>query len=115
MIEITLYQDLGGRLSAITVLGHAGFSDSEHGGDIVCSAVSGLVGYLGIVFADFLPHCGAVGADDGMFELDIKEAHRQDRELTVLLQAWCSAVRQLEENYRGWVKVEEKFKSLETT
>lgn len=114
MIKITLYHDNDKCLCAIEVEGHAGFSDPEHGGDIVCSAVSALVGYLGIAFAEFLPQCGVVSADDGLFELEVRQAHRQDRELTVLLQAWCTAVRQLEENYRGWVKVEEKIKSLET-
>lgn len=115
MIKITLYHDLGKRLCAIKVEGHAGFSDSEHGGDIVCSAVSALVGYLGIAFDDFLPQRGVVSAEDGLFGLEVLEAHRKDPELTVLLQAWCAAVHQLEENYRGWVKVEMKYESQETT
>ena len=65
MVEITLGSaNSGSELTEIGVRGHAAFSNPEVGGDIVCSAVSALVGYLGITFSEFLPEFGEVKADD---------------------------------------------------
>ena len=55
---------------SLSVEGHARF-DNEAGGDIVCSAVSALVGFLGIIFSEVLPGRGELGAEDGQFWLKI--------------------------------------------
>jgi uncharacterized protein YsxB (DUF464 family) len=92
----------------LSVSGHAGFSDDEHGGDIVCAAVSALVGYLGIAFSEIVPEMARVSADDGSFQLEVEKAHVASMEIRVLIETFMRAVRQLEENYQGWVKVEER-------
>lgn len=106
MIEITLDKDKRGRVRSLLVEGHAGFSDSEHGGDIVCAAVSALVGYLGITLTELLPDLAELSADDGLFRLKALEASRNDSRFDVLLEGWIRSVHRLEENYKGWVKVE---------
>jgi uncharacterized protein YsxB (DUF464 family) len=107
MIKIVLKRQ-GDVVRRLTVNGHAGFSDEEHGGDIVCSAVSALVGYLGITFSEVLPHSGTVQAEDGFFELNLTAEQALNPIVVALLEAWRRSVLQLEENYRGWVKVEEQ-------
>lgn len=104
MVEVLIYRDES-QYRRLQVSGHAGFSDSEHGGDIVCAAVSALIGYLGIAFSEVLPQIASVQADDGYFRLEVLQ---DSTELRVLLDTFARAVSQLEENYRGWVKVEER-------
>ena len=104
MVNIKLIRSGSGVLESVVVEGHAGFGDAEHGGDIVCSAVSALVGFLGITFSEVLPDAGEVRAGDGFFELLIKE----EGSAKVTLEAWVLAVKGLEDNYRGWVKVVEE-------
>jgi uncharacterized protein YsxB (DUF464 family) len=109
MILITLETDATGRLQATTCSGHADFSDDEHGGDIVCAAVSALTGFLGITLCEVLGWPAAVEAASGYFALRRPgEGSAEDhRALDVLLEGWVRSVRGLEENYSGWVKVEE--------
>lgn len=106
MIEISLEEDRQGRFRALSVEGHAGFSDAEHGGDIVCAAVSALVGYLGITITELLPGTAELSAGDGLFRLDVLDSSLGDPRFELLIKGWLLAVRQLEENYKGWVKVE---------
>jgi len=108
MIRIVLDNQGQDRLRRLTVEGHAGFSDQEHGGDIVCSAVSALVGFLGITFTEVLPGAGSVQAADGYFELRLEPQPGQEAVVGLVMDGWCRSVRHLEENYRGWVKVEEQ-------
>lgn len=102
MIQIVVSLDTEQRIAQLLVEGHAGFSDSEHGGDIVCSAVSALVGFLGIAFSEVHKGRVEVSADDGLFRLRVLES---DSVVQVLLTTWIRSVEQLEENYQGWVKV----------
>ena len=108
MIEIIFKREPSGDICSVSVDGHAEFSDSEHGGDIVCSAVSALVGYLGLYFSEVSPGLGEVSASDGRFDLSLLPANRSRPEVRSLLQAWRRAVGQLEENYSGWVKIAEQ-------
>ena len=114
MVRITVYRDAEQRLRRLTATGHAAFSDDEHGGDIVCAAVSALTGYLGIAFSEEVPQMGAVRGDDGYFDLVLAEPYLATSEVAVMLGAWLRAVEQLEENYLGWVKVEQRTWSQET-
>lgn len=110
MIEIVLNKDRAGRIHRLSCEGHAGFSASEEGGvDIVCAAVSALTGYLGLTVADVLEAPGAVTASDGAFCLERSLDWDESRQVTVdvLLGGWERAVRSLEENYSGWVRVVE--------
>ena len=102
MVTVTVSLDEEKQVSGLLVEGHAEFSDAEHGGDIVCSAVSALVGYLGIAFQDIYPDRVEVGAEDGLFHLQVQEF---DPVVGVLLDSWVRSMEQLEENYQGWVKV----------
>ena len=102
MVTVTVRCDEQQRVSNLTVDGHAEFSDSEHGGDIVCSAVSALVGYLGIAFQEIYPDRAIASAADGHFQLSVQKF---DPVVEVLLNTWVHSVQQLEENYQGWVKV----------
>lgn len=87
--------------------GHAEFSND--GGDIVCAAVSALTGYLGLTLSEVLPFPDAVSADDGEFAFrrPSTASDEQQRVLDVLLEGFVRSMRGLEENYSGWVKVEE--------
>ena len=110
MIEIVFKKDRNGRVQSLSCSGHAGFSASEDGGvDIVCSAVSALTGFLGLTISEVMLAPEAVGATDGAFELrrpaDWGDSH--DETLDVMLGGWERAVRSLEENYSGWVRVVE--------
>jgi uncharacterized protein YsxB (DUF464 family) len=109
MIEIVLRKDGAGRLRGLLCRGHAGFADEEHGGDIVCAAVSALTGYLGLTLAEVLEQPGAVEADDGHFRFSRPQSlsPADQRALDVVLEGWVRSVRALEENYSGWVTVEE--------
>ena len=107
MVEIKVATDREGRVVSLSVEGHAGFSDEEHGGDIVCAAVSALVGYLGVTFTEVLPGVAELSAEDGYFFLRARDASGSEPSFRPLLQGWLRSVRQLEENYKGWVKVEE--------
>ena len=102
MVHITIKRNELGELKSLTVEGHAGF-ESE-GGDIVCAAISALVGFLGLVFTELRPEAGSVSAEDGFFELSVVDLDS----VQVTLDAWVLSVRQLEDNYRGWVKVVEE-------
>lgn len=93
---------------SLSVEGHARF-DNEAGGDIVCSAVSALVGFLGIIFSEVLPGRGELGAEDGQFWLKIFPEFQEEPEVSAVLRGWVLSLRQLEENYQGWVKLEESF------
>jgi uncharacterized protein YsxB (DUF464 family) len=109
MVVITLEKSPSGQWLGLSCSGHAEFSDEEHGGDIVCAAVSALTGYLGVTLSEVLDWPGAVDAADGYFVLrrpedGSVEAHRV---LDVLLEGWVRSVRGLEENYSGWVRIEE--------
>ena len=103
MVKIKVVTDKGA-VVGIEVSGHAGFVGPQ-GSDIVCSAVSSLVGYLGVLFTEVLPGEAAVSAEDGFFSLktDRKEP---ESHVQVVLDGWVRAVIGLEENYRGWVKVD---------
>lgn len=103
MIKIRVFKDADAVVE-IKVSGHAGFVGPE-GSDIVCSAVSSLVGYLGILFTEVLPGQAAVSADDGFFSLQTERVDR-DSHVQVILNGWVRAVTRLEENYKGWVKVD---------
>lgn len=109
MIVIHLEIDGAGRLQGLSCRGHAEFSDEEHGGDIVCAAVSALTGYLGVTLCEVLGWPEAVSGSDGLFCLRRPEVvdAMNHRALDVLLDGWVLSVRALEENYSGWVKVEE--------
>ena len=109
MVIVTLEKDEEGRLRGFTCRGHAEFSDEEHGGDIVCAAVSALTGYLGLTLSEVLGLPESVAAEDGLFTLTrpLTATPEQDRVLDVLLDGWVRSVRGLEENYSGWVKIEE--------
>lgn len=104
MVEISVTRGNQDRVVAIACRGHAEFSDEEHGGDIVCAAVSGLTGFLGITFAEVLQMPQAVAGEDGWFRLSLSDQQAAPHQ--VLLEGWVRSVQQLEENYRGWVKVE---------
>lgn len=103
MIRVAITQ-ANGEVSKIVVSGHAGFEGPD-GGDIVCSAVSALVGFLGITFTEILPTSATLSADDGEFQLMVHsgEVNQPGR---VVLEGWKRSILQLEENYSGWVKVE---------
>jgi uncharacterized protein YsxB (DUF464 family) len=109
MVKIVLTKDNAGRLRGLTCSGHAEFSDEEHGGDIVCAAVSALTGFLGLTLAEVMNHPDAVSAKDGHFAFhrpaDLSPS--QTLALDILLEGWTRSVRGLEENYSGWVRVEE--------
>jgi uncharacterized protein YsxB (DUF464 family) len=109
MVRICVQRDAQGRLMGLQCSGHAGFSDDEHGGDLVCAAVSALTGYLGITVSQVLGWPEAVVADDGFFTFVRPSAGSasQRAALDVILQGWLLSVQALEENYSGWVKVEE--------
>ena len=109
MIEIRIVWNGQSEIRSLSIQGHAGFSDSEHGGDIVCSAVSALAGFLGIAFSEILADAGVVSADDGLFSLELVAGHARRPEVRTVLDTWVRAVEQLEENYSGWVKVESKL------
>lgn len=115
MIEIVVYRS-GSELRRVTVEGHAGFSDEEDGGgDIVCAAVSALVGFLGITFSELLPHAGRASASDGEFDLAFDDEWSHSPELRLVLEGWVRSIRSLEDNYRGWVKLVERDLNLELT
>lgn len=109
MVKIVLATDRAGRCWSLTCSGHALFSDEEHGGDIVCAAVSALTGYLGLTVAEVMGYPQAVGAEEGWFSFQRPSAldPAGHAVLDVLLEGWARAARGLEENYSGWVKVEE--------
>lgn len=106
MIRILLERDDGGDLSKVEVVGHARFGD-EPGTDIVCSAVSALVGYLGLTFSEVLVGQAELVADDGLFRLHCTQ-RALSPEARVVLEGWRLSVLSLEENYSGWVKVDEQ-------
>jgi uncharacterized protein len=108
LVEVLIYKDAAGAYRGLAVSGHAGFSDHEHGSDIVCAAVSALVGYLGIAFSEVLPNKAQITVDDGLFKLELEKTQAVSSESKLLVETFARAVRQLEENYQGWVKVEER-------
>jgi uncharacterized protein YsxB (DUF464 family) len=110
MIDIRIETDNAGCVTNLRVDGHAEFSDQEHGGDIVCSAVSALVGFLGITFTEVLPGKAVLEAADGAFCLTLGEGSALLPEVRTVLAGWRLSVLSLEENYSGWVKVEEHIK-----
>ena len=110
MIKVVLQKDEDGRIHELGCEGHAGFSASEEGGvDIVCAAVSALTGYLGLTMAEVLGLPEAVSASDGHFRFrrSLGWPEATQHVVDVLLQGWERAVRALEDNYSGWVKVTE--------
>lgn len=102
MVNIALQYSPSGELLGIECSGHAEFGN-EDGPDLVCAAVSALTGYLGLTFSQVLGFEDSVSAADGHFRLLINE--EVSRQHSVLLEGWVLAVRELERNYQGWVKV----------
>lgn len=107
MVDVQVRQDGEGRVLELSCSGHAEFSDEEHGGDIVCAAVSALTGMVGLTLAEVLGYPRSVAADDGLFRYRRPEglAAEDRRALDVLLEGLLRALRGLEENYSGWVRV----------
>lgn len=101
-------RDGNDRIDSLKVEGHAGFRGPEDGPDLVCAAVSALVGYLGVTFSQLMPEAADLKVSDGFFELNLRPGESDRPEVSVLLEGWVRALRQLEENYVGWVKLEEK-------
>ncbi len=107
MVEVQVVEDSQGKVLELSCSGHAEFSDDEHGGDIVCAAVSALTGMVGVTLAEVL-HCPeAVGAEDGFFHYQRPEGlpGEDQRALDVLIEGLLRSLRGLEENYSGWVRV----------
>lgn len=109
MVKIVLQKDQQGRWLSMACSGHAEFSDEEYGGDIVCAAISALTGYLGITVAEVLAWPGSVRARDGEFHfLRPQEGPPESfLALDVILDGLERSLRGLEENYSGWVKIEQ--------
>lgn len=107
MIRIEVVRRVSGSIEELKVLGHADF-DNEDGGDIVCAAVSALVGYLGITLCEQFMAEDSVQADSGFFRFVRPELSEElEKSLDIVLSGMLAALRQLEENYSGWVKVVE--------
>lgn len=107
MVEVQVLENAEGRVLELRCSGHAEFSDEEHGGDIVCAAVSALTGMVGITLAEVLGCPQAVGAEDGhfLFQRPAGLSGSDERALDVLLEGLLRSLRGLEENYSGWVRV----------
>lgn len=110
MVEVTLKKNADGRWMELVCSGHAEFSDEEHGGDIVCAAVSALTGYLGLTLSQVMGWPEAVAASEGAFSFRRPAAGGEEvqRVLDVLLEGMVGSLRALEENYSGWVRIEEE-------
>lgn len=109
MVDIQVARRADGVICHLSMAGHARFLEPEEGGDIVCAGLSALAGMLGITFTELLPGAATVSGADGAFSLAVDEGWAERPEVRVVLEGWCRAVKQLEENYKGWVKVEESL------
>lgn len=110
MILITYHCDAHQHVQTLSCQGHANFpSENDDAADLVCAAVSALTGYLGLTLSQTMGFPNAVTADNGSFwftrptELNPTE----NSTLNTLLAGWLLAIKGLEENYSGWVKLEE--------
>lgn len=92
----------------LTCAGHANFGNDDSS-DLVCAAVSALTGFLGLTFTEVLGCQGSVTASDGHFSLDlaIPQPAQIQSSIDTVTSGWILAVKALEENYSGWVKVAE--------
>lgn len=109
MVLVVVQRDRLGRVVRVECSGHAGFADPDEGGDIVCAGVSALTGLLGLTLAEVLSQPQAVGAQDGLFWFQRPSLEpEQERALELLLQGWLLAIQGMEENYSGWVKLEQR-------
>ena len=107
MIQIELVCRSESRIDEVLVTGHAEFENGD-GGDIVCAAISALVGFLGLTISEQFGAASSVQADSGLFRFARPPLSESlDKSLDIVLGGWVASVRQLEENYSGWVKVVE--------
>lgn len=107
MIEISYQREDSGTWRGLQCSGHARFGEDEQA-DLVCAAVSALTGYLGLSLSRLFGAPGAVEAGPGAFRLTVPD-HLSVQErfaLERILDGVLLALQELEENYKGWVKVE---------
>ncbi len=107
MIEIWYQRESSGAWRGLRCSGHARFGEEEQA-DLVCAAVSALTGYLGLSLSKLFRAPDAVRAADGEFLLVVPDQlSTQERfALERILDGVLLALQELEENYKGWVKVE---------
>lgn len=104
MIRVNLIRDQSGLVREFTIYGHAGFS--EHGKDIVCSAVSaiaytalgGLKELTGIV--NYTEKSGYM-----KFKLPTNISVEKEQTARIILDTMVIGLKQIENSYGEYIKV----------
>lgn len=110
MVRVSVRRDARGRICELRARGHGRF-DPEGGVDLVCAAVSALLGALALGLTEVLGLPARPEAGEGRFHLRLPPGQREPAQ--VLLETTVRALQELEANYRGslrltWLKQAEK-------
>jgi uncharacterized protein YsxB (DUF464 family) len=103
MLEVTFYRDAADRPSGFSARGHVELAD--HGEDIVCAAVSGILqaARLGLE-----QHAGAVAhvrQEPGELELELRADRREAESVVAIMATAELAVEQVARQYPEHVRV----------
>lgn len=105
MIRIRIVRNAATHITGLQARGHARFA--AHGQDIVCAAVSALLqtAWLGLETIEGIEV--SYRRDDGHLSFALESGAEREG-VRVLLSSICLGIRQIEEQYPEFVRVEEK-------
>lgn len=103
MLEVTFYRDEHARLRGMSAHGHADFA--EHGQDIVCAAISGIVQAARLGLERYAGGELSVHQDEGQFDVQISPSGRDAESVQAILTTAELALTQLAWSYPEHVSV----------
>lgn len=104
MTEIKIIKKQG-KILGFECAGHAGFAPS--GQDVVCAAISTLVGscHLGIAKVLGLPHTYKIDEEAGFFALNITPQIAQNEGAQIVLETFVQSVQDLANTNQKFIKL----------
>lgn len=113
MITITITRNTDNQIQAFTVAGHANYA--EHGKDIVCAAVSAVtIGTINSLHTLDLINRPTPEIRDGFISIAFDAAAWHNDKVQLLLESMILILRMVEEEPKGYIKVEEVISCLQT-
>lgn len=104
MTTIKIFQKQG-KIKGFECSGHTGFG--VQGEDVLCSAISTLVGscHLGLSRVLGLETDYQIDEEKGFFALEIQEKHLENQSAQLLLNVFLESVQDLALNYQKFIKL----------
>ncbi|MBV9333988.1 MAG: ribosomal-processing cysteine protease Prp [Candidatus Eremiobacteraeota bacterium] len=103
MLEVTFYRDAASRPSGFCARGHVELA--EHGQDIVCAAISGILQAARLGLEQYADAVRRVHQESGELELELREERREAESVSAIVAAAELAVEQVARQYPEHVRL----------